>query len=923
MANKLPATQNKTRKNTPQKENVRAEQIRMPERSSYDISRPIHQIIPVVLCAVAVFFMICFFIEDAGGLVGEGVRAFFFGLLGRLTTVFVPFAMIAFAFSWRQSIRNRCIVMRLVSTLLMLCLISCLVYTIAEDADIIRIFDLENAFLDSDVWTNGGVIGNTLAFLFVNLFDKVGTYILCVVIFIIFAIVCFGFTPSVLAAKIRDRAKGTVQRKVEERRVLRDDKEAQLEEFRQMKQEMRRDEQRAKVAAFNEERRARYEEKIEQRKVRNEQKNEDRRLRNEFAAQNKANNRASRAHFKDEYDISLDDDDAHPAYSEDIEELNESVTPFDDGEVATLEELNAVTESVPKFDIHMPPSMRKAEVEADTAKQAQTKRQSAEPLVTEDMISTKTHIDTGDKPASSALTPEEEERAREKEALEAMYASYEFPPFSLLTPSEETQAVNITEEINANAAKLVETLTSFNVRTHITSVSRGPRITRYELVPDAGVRIRSIANLIDDISMNLASAGIRIEAPIPGKSAVGIEVPNKISSTVRLRELLETDAFRNAGPRTTVCVGADVTGDPVFCDLAKMPHTLIAGATGMGKSVCINTIIASILYKARPDEVKLILVDPKKVELGVYNGIPHLLVPVVIDPKKAAGALSWAVCEMERRFDLIEEIGVRDIKGYNKERENHPEYEKLPHIIIIIDELNDLMMVASDSVEASICRIAQKARAAGIHLIIGTQRPSVDVITGTIKANIPSRMAFHVASQIDSRTILDTTGAEKLLNNGDMLFYPVGVPKPLRVQGAFISDDEVEKITGFLKQNVPTDAYNRDIMEDIERESEKCAQNGRRSEASSTSTDDDREETLANPKFREAVEVAIDEGKISTSLIQRRLKLGFGKAARFIDIMQKMGIVSEPDGQKPRTTLITRDQYYEMLSRMDDDRTTE
>ena len=407
-------------------------------------------------------------------------------------------------------------------------------------------------------------------------------------------------------------------------------------------------------------------------------------------------------------------------------------------------------------------------------------------------------------PIPSGMTPQPEDP----------YADYCPPTLSLLKPGETAMTASSEEEIRKNAENLIETLESFNITATINHVSRGPRITRYELRPEKGIRIRSITNLIDDISMALATPGIRIEAPIPGVAAVGVEVPNRVSTAVRLRDMLDNDKFREATSKTTVCVGSDVTGNPVYGDIAKMPHALIAGATGMGKSVCINSILISLLYKARPDEVKLILVDPKKVELGVYNGIPHLLVPVVVEPQKAAGALVWAVGEMERRFNLIEQTGVRDLKGYNKVVREHPELggTPLPQIVIVIDELNDLMMSARDAVEDAICRIAQKARAAGIHLLIGTQRPSVDVITGVIKANIPSRLAFHVASQVDSRTILDTGGAEKLLDRGDMLFFPVGAPKPIRVQGSLVDDDEVERVTTFLKQGVSDGAaYDSEI----------------------------------------------------------------------------------------------------------------
>ena len=498
--------------------------------------------------------------------------------------------------------------------------------------------------------------------------------------------------------------------------------------------------------------------------------------------------------------------------------------------------------------------------------------------------------------------------------------TYQYPGLHLLkagTASIRDEATE--EEIARNSEILVETLASFRVATHIVGISRGPRITRYEIMPDRGVKISSIISRTDDISLNLASAGIRIEAPIPGMSAVGVEVPNRVPSLVRIRDLFASEGFVSASSKTTVCLGSDVTGKPVFADIAKMPHLLIAGATGMGKSVCINAILISLLYKARPDEVKLILVDPKKVELNVYNDIPHLLVPVVTEPQAAAGALIWAVGEMERRFELIESACVRDIAGYNKYVAAHPEKgAPLPKIVIVIDELNDLMMSARDAVEAAICRIAQKARAAGMHLIIGTQRPSVDVITGLIKANIPSRIAFHVSSMVDSRTILDMAGAEKLLDKGDMLASLVGLSEPRRVQGSMVEDEEVELVTSFLKKNAATagSVYDSDVMESIQHETEKYKQSTqKRGEHEDDEEVDD--DVWNDHKFRQVVELAVRSGKISTSLVQRELQLGYGRAARYIDMMMKMGIVSEPNGQKPRDVLITYEEYQEMIARAD------
>lgn len=482
---------------------------------------------------------------------------------------------------------------------------------------------------------------------------------------------------------------------------------------------------------------------------------------------------------------------------------------------------------------------------------------------------------------------------------------YILPPLSLLKNPGKRNTSDGRDEAAANAIKLVKTLASFKVNTHISNISRGPTVTRYELVPEEGVRVRSVANLVDDISLSLATEGVRIEAPIPGKSAIGIEVPNKNVNTVYLRELIERDEFKNAKSKLTAALGMDVAGEPRFFDIAKMPHLLIAGATGMGKSVCINSIVMSLLYRATPDEVRLILIDPKKVELNVYNGLPHLLVPVVSHPKKAAGTLNWACIEMERRFELIEDVGVRDIGGYNEMTRNDPEREFLPHIVIIIDELADLMMTAPDDVENSICRLAQKARAAGMHLIIGTQRPSVDVITGLIKANIPSRIAFTVASQIDSRTILDIGGAEKLIGRGDMLFAPVGSTKPIRVQGSFVSDGEVDAVVGFIKRQAGDADYDQSVVESIEKEAERCG-TGKKSGGDGDESGED------DPRLFEALEIVVEAGKASTSYLQRRMSVGYGKAAKLIDQMESHGWVGPPDGSKPREVRISKQEFMEM-----------
>ena len=485
-----------------------------------------------------------------------------------------------------------------------------------------------------------------------------------------------------------------------------------------------------------------------------------------------------------------------------------------------------------------------------------------------------------------------------------------FPPYELLAQPTESEE-DFAQELRDNAKRLMDTLKSFNVRIKEINYSRGPTITRYELRPDDGVRIRTIANLVDDIALGLATAGVRIEAPIPGKSAVGIEVPNQHQATVFLRKLIESQTFQDNPSRLAVCLGEDVAGKAIYFNIDKMPHLIIAGATGMGKSVCINSVIISLLYKAKPEEVKLILVDPKKVEFNLYKDIPHLYVPVVSDPKKAAGVLATAVAEMERRFELIEECNVRDITNYNRLAENDPDLTPMPRIVIIIDELADLMMTASDDVETAICRLAQKARAAGIHLIIGTQRPSVDVITGLIKANIPSRIACKVSSQVDSRTIIDIGGAEKLIGRGDMLFAPVGAMKPIRVQGAFVGDVEVERIVEFIKAHNSAAHYDAEFIKQIEEAAARCG--NKKGAASATANIEDVDGDNTDPKLRDAIELAIESGKISTSLMQRRLEVGYGRAAKILDQMESLGYISPAEGNKPRRVLITKEQYMEKV----------
>lgn len=579
-----------------------------------------------------------------------------------------------------------------------------------------------------------------------------------------------------------------------------------------------------------------------------------------------------------------------------ITSSEESELPFDLDDVADEPE----TESQPQKGAAAP------ETSAPKAAEPERPENPVKPEIVE--------VPRPDRPVTPPAAPAPERPAMplKKPAPEELNFSdvYTLPPVNLLNPVQKklTQA-DIDNEIDRNSRKLVEALQSFGVQTKLVGVSRGPSVTRYELQPAPGVKISKITGLQDDIALNLASAGVRIEAPIPNKSAVGIEVPNKARDTVFFRELVDTTEFKKSfDKKLETVLGKDISGAMVTCNIAKMPHLLIAGTTGSGKSVCVNSIIMSILMKSTPQDVRLIMVDPKKVEFMMYNGIPHLLIPVVTDPKKAAGALAWAVNEMLNRYKQFSDNNVRDFTGFNELAKDHDSgLMKMSHIVIFIDELADLMMASPKDVEDSIVRLAQMARAAGMHLVIATQRPTVNVVTGLIKANIPSRIALMVASQTDSRVILDVSGAEKLLGNGDMLYMPVGLPKPVRVQGCFVSDKEVERVVEFIKQTFQAE-YDELVMEEVERQTEMVAsaQDGKSSGNSESGDIDTSDERL-----EEAIDFVVESGTCSTSSLQRRLKLGYGRAARLVDIMEEMGIVGPLEGSKPRQVLMTKQEWAE------------
>ncbi len=932
---KAPATKSKASSRT---ESTRAARnaVQKEERGDSSVTS---QLLPYFMIVAAVFVAVCMFAGDGAGVVGGAIRSLFLGLNGG-TAYALPFLIIIPVFTYGRD-REEGSFSRKVSSLCAIYLFaSVLVQVFLRRVDTLSVAAHWRAGVSLD---GGGVIGGIFGELMLRAFGKLGTLVLVFAVLVIPVLFVFNITPRGLWILIRYKlrvARENSEKLAEQRRERED------ASLRRYSREGASDASRADARAASNSSQAVC--KTEENRV--------------SAAEPQRYRVRRRARFN--ADVPLDDEprpvqepaqeskvaSETPSHVESESEIDERI--FDEvmrrtkarmaaesaGDVKAAptdalvpetpeptENENTVDDKVPNVKLEEVKAEQSADDTVDIKKifvdpeDAELLDRLTQAYLDGDRGGVKTSsADSTD--ASLTVTRTALEKAEPAEEQTAVgipeKKKYVFPSTSLITEDTEKRDENIREELHANAVKLVETLKSFNVKTKIDNVSRGPTITRYELLPEAGIRVRSILNLVDDIALNLATTGVRIEAPIPGKAAVGIEVPNKKRATVHLRTLLEDVYFKNAPSKLLCALGEDVGGESVYLDIAKMPHLLIAGATGMGKSVCINSLIVSLLYNASPDEVKLILIDPKKVELNIYNGIPHLLVPVVSDPKKAAGSLSWAVSEMERRFGLIESVGVRDVNNYNKLTADDPAYEYLPYIVIIIDELADLMMTAPNDVEESVCRLMQKARAAGMHVIIGTQRPSVDVITGLIKANIPSRIAFTVASQVDSRTIIDRAGAESLIGRGDMLYLPVGAAKPIRVQGAFVSEADVENVVSFIKSaNVESEVeYSSDVIEQIEKEAAKCGTGKKGSSASG-----DVAEADDDPMLKSALELAVNSGKISTSLIQRRLSLGYGRAAKLIDRMEQLGYVSPPEGQKPREVLITKEQYMEMVLKREDE----
>ena len=863
------------------------------------------QLVPYILIVIAVLFIMCFITNafcnpanclDGGsegdhalGYIGYYICEIILGIFGPAAYA-IPLVLLNLAIFWKNYIENQKTTVKIVLTVSTLVVISALLHVIFNGSDVDMLSNFGELYEMGAARQGGGILGGYIAFALVKIGKVPLAIFLLVAVLIPLVLFLVGTHPQAMIDKISAWANEQKKAAAADRARREEDKkyeqlQAQKEELKRQKkldaQKKKYDEQRAQYYAQQEQANDNvYPEEIDNGEE-------------DIAINNSAFDESAEQYADENESYELDysnlnsEPDMSDSFREDTDEPEKIVLNLENiGEdYDEISDESTEDDSV-RFVINNPddepPMEEYGAAEEDFGGDLEATL--AEGYVVDEI----TGEIIGEKPAQ--IKP------------------YKFPPFDLMKAGPASYAAN-QDEIAKNTRILRDTLESFKVKINEVSCSCGPTVTRYEIKPAPGVKVKQIANLGDDIAMGLAKSGVRIEAPIPGKAAVGVEVPNDDRSTVFLRNIIESPEFQNHKSKTAACLGADISGRPIVFDIEKMPHLLVAGTTGSGKSICINSIIMSILYKAKPSEVKLVLIDPKKVEFNVYKDIPHLSCKIVSDPKKAAGALNSAVNEMEKRFKLIEQVGVRNITGYNEITKDDPDMPYMPRMVIIIDELADLMMTAKEDVETAICRIAQKARAAGIHLILGTQRPSVDVITGLIKANVPSRIAFTVRSMVDSRTVIDISGAEKLLGMGDMLYMPVGAPKPIRVQGAFVGDSEVEKIVDYIKDNNDPVVYDSDFEKSIDEEAAKCG-NPKRSSSDDMDSSEGGSDS-EDPKFWEAIELAIDAGKISTSLLQRRLEIGYGRAAKIIDRLEERGFVGPADGNKPRKILVTHQDIAE------------
>ena len=942
---KRTSSSNRTRKSTT---NSRSRQA---QRTAQD-SELFHEIGLIVLFVVMVILFCCNF--GIIGPVGNAVSGVLFGIFG-FTAYIAPIVIFLAVAFWFANEGNPTAVRKMIAGVVLFLMLGVICDLIARTAGSMEQYDIKLLYTNCSTGKKGGgILAGSICYLLLHYLETVGTVLvvlLCSVISLIL-VTERSFLNSMRNGgdRIRELSREDAVRRRENAQIRRQEQEernSQREEARRIREEERR--------IREEERRLRAEEK-ENEQILNAIPRREKKVSGVMMDTSLKKQEAQPVGRREDiheivyeedaqeipvveetrvtssdfdkikvtgmHQVTMQEAAAEEPYEEiPVEEVTSAATfkkPFERRE-SWQEEAALLTPQAESIRIHkedIPEPVEEPVTEWQSSSdmrqlQPETEpvvRESAETATTESRIRPKI---TAPEPPKGNSPAEDQIHKDIAKAAKQPPAEYRIPPLSLLQKGKAATG-DSSRELKETAMRLQQTLNTFGVKVTITDISQGPSVTRHELQPEQGVKVSKIVGLADDIKLNLAATDIRIEAPIPGKAAIGIEVPNKENMTVALRDLLESKEFQEFNSNIAFAVGKDIAGKTVVADIAKMPHMLIAGATGSGKSVCINTLIMSILYKAHPDDVKLIMVDPKVVELSVYNGIPHLLIPVVTDPKKASAALHWGVSEMEDRYRRFADYNVRDLKGYNKKIETMPVPEgeeapkKMPQIVIIVDELADLMMVCPGEVEESICRLAQLARAAGIHLIIATQRPSVDVITGLIKANMPSRVAFSVSSGVDSRTILDMNGAEKLLGKGDMLFYPQGYSKPARVQGAFVSDKEVSDVVDYLKNQALGNTYSN-YAEDIEEKIKNIGSSGG-SSGSGSGGGNDRDEY-----FEEAARFIIDKDKASIGMLQRVLKIGFNRAARIMDQLCEYGVVGEEEGTKPRKVLMSMEQFEQLL----------
>ena len=926
---KRTSSSNRTRKST---KSGRSRQTQSPAKDS----ELFHEIGLIVLFVAMVILFCCNF--GIIGPVGNAISGVLFGIFG-FTAYIAPVVLFLAVAFWFANEGNPTAVRKMIAGVVLFLMIGVICDLIAKTAGSMEQYDIKALYMDCSTGRKGGgVLAGSICYLLLHYLETVGTVLVVLLCSVISVILLTerSFLNSMRngGERIREYSREDAVRRRENAEIRRQEQEertSQREEARRIREEERR--------IREEERRLRAEEKENEQILnavpRREKKVSGVMMDTSLKKQDILNN----GRREDIHEI-VYDEAAQPAPV--VEETKVISSDFENLKVTgmhqvTMQETATDTsyEEIPVEEVNSAATFKKPfERRESWQEEAALLTPQAEAIrIHKEDIPEPSETSAYEQPAPVRTNTQPENRVRPKitapeppkgnslaedqihkdiaRAEKQPPAEYHIPPLNLLQKGKAATG-DSSRELKETAMRLQQTLNTFGVKVTITDISQGPSVTRYELQPEQGVKVSKIVGLADDIKLNLAATDIRIEAPIPGKAAIGIEVPNKENMMVALRDLLESKEFQEFPSKLAFAVGKDIAGKTVVADIAKMPHMLIAGATGSGKSVCINTLIMSILYKAHPDDVKLIMVDPKVVELSVYNGIPHLLIPVVTDPKKASAALHWGVSEMEDRYRRFADYNVRDLKGYNKKIESMPVPEgqeapkKMPQIVIIVDELADLMMVCPGEVEESICRLAQLARAAGIHLIIATQRPSVDVITGLIKANMPSRVAFSVSSGVDSRTILDMNGAEKLLGKGDMLFYPQGYAKPARVQGAFVSDKEVSDVVDYLKNQSLGNIYSN-YAEDIEEKIKNIGTSGGSSSGGSGGGND-RDEY-----FEEAARFIIDKDKASIGMLQRVLKIGFNRAARIMDQLCEYGVVGEEEGTKPRKVLMSMEQFEQLL----------